>query len=74
VTGPLLHKLSAAAHAKGQTAFTYELLDALEQDRTERVLRELPHRLARLHDDRTLSWLRQSRHAHQDRAMASAAI
>jgi CHAD domain-containing protein len=74
VTRPLLHKLSAAAHAKGQTAFTYELLDALEQDRTERVLRELPHRLARLHDDRTLSWLRQSRHAHQDRALASAAI
>jgi CHAD domain-containing protein len=73
VTRPLLHKLSAAAHAKGQTAFTYELLDALEQDRTERVLRELPHRLARLHDDRTLSWLRQSRHAHQDRALASAA-
>lgn len=74
VTRPLLHKLSAAAHAKGQTAFTYELLDALEQDRTERVLRELPHRLARLHDDRTLSWLRQSRSAHQDRALASAAI
>jgi CHAD domain-containing protein len=74
VTRPLLDKLSRAAHAKGQTAFTYELLDALEQARTERVLRELPHRLARLHDDRTLSWLLTSRHAHQDRALAGATV
>jgi CHAD domain-containing protein len=74
VTRPLLQKLSTAAHAKGQTAFTYELLDALELARTERVLRELPHRLARLHDDRTVSWLLPSRHADQDRALAGAAI
>jgi CHAD domain-containing protein len=74
VTRPLLHKLTTAAHAKGQTAFTYELLDALEQARTERVLRELPHRLARLHDDRTLSWLIPAHHTHRDRALASAAV
>lgn len=27
----MLHRLSAAAHANGHTAFTYTLLDALEQ-------------------------------------------
>jgi CHAD domain-containing protein len=74
VARPLLRKLSATAHANGQTAFTYHLLDALEHARTERVLRELPHRLARLHDDRTLSWLLQSRHTQSDRALAGAAV
>jgi len=74
VTRPLLQKLTEGAHANGHTPFTYQLLDALEQARTERVLRELPHRLARLHDDRTLSWLPQSRHTQADRALVDTAI
>lgn len=57
VTRPMLHRLSADAHANGRAAFTYTLLDALEQARTDRVLLKLPDRVARLHDDRTLSWL-----------------
>jgi CHAD domain-containing protein len=74
VTRPLLHKLTTAAHANGHTPFTYQLLDALEQARTDRVLRELPHRLARLHEHRTLSWLPQPRHTQLDRAPATVAI
>src|SRR5882757_3496740 len=74
VTRPLLQTLTEGAHANGHTPFTYQLLDALEQARTERVLRELPHRLARLHDDRTLSWLPQSRHTQADRALVDTAI
>jgi CHAD domain-containing protein len=59
VTRPMLHRLSVAAHANGHTAFTYTLLGLLEQARINRVLLKLPDRLARLHDDRTLSWLPQ---------------
>jgi len=58
---PVLRQLGAAAHAEGHNGFTYGVLYALEHARMERVLRELPARLARLRDDRTLSWLPQKR-------------
>ena len=74
VTRPLIQKLTAAAQANGHTPFTYQLLDSLEQARIERVLRELPHRLARLHDRRTLAWLPQSRHTQSDWALARTAV
>jgi CHAD domain-containing protein len=54
---PMLQQLGKAAHADGHNAFTYGLLYANEHARTEQVLRELPHRLERLHDEETLSWL-----------------
>jgi CHAD domain-containing protein len=54
---PVLRQLAEAAHADGHNAFTYGLLYAIEHGRMERVLRELPHRLERLHDEETLSWL-----------------
>jgi CHAD domain-containing protein len=54
---PVLRQLGEAAHADGHNAFTYGLLYAIEHARMERVLRELPHRLERLHDEATLAWL-----------------
>jgi CHAD domain-containing protein len=54
---PVVRQLGEAAHADGHNAFTYGLLYACEHARMERVLRELPHRLERLHDEKTLSWL-----------------
>jgi hypothetical protein len=54
---PVVRQLGEAAHADGHNAFTYGLLYACEHARMERVLRELPHRLERLRDDETLSWL-----------------
>jgi CHAD domain-containing protein len=54
-----LRLLAAQAHAKGHSAFTYGLLFALEYQRAEQVTRELPDRLARLRDPRTISWLPQ---------------
>jgi CHAD domain-containing protein len=57
VARPVLRALGQAAHADGHNAFTYGLLYAIEHARMERVLRELPHRLERLRDEETLSWL-----------------
>jgi CHAD domain-containing protein len=54
---PVLRQLANTAHADGHNTFTYGLLYAIEHARMERVLRELPHRLERLHDEATLSWL-----------------
>jgi ABC-type multidrug transport system ATPase subunit/CHAD domain-containing protein len=54
---PVLRQLAEAAHADGHNAFTYGLLYAIEHIRMERVLRDLPHRLERLYDEQTLSWL-----------------
>jgi CHAD domain-containing protein len=54
-----LHRLSAEAHAKGHSAFTYGLLYALEHNRATQVVNELPGRLARFRDPATLSWLFQ---------------
>jgi ABC-type multidrug transport system fused ATPase/permease subunit/CHAD domain-containing protein len=54
---PVLRQLAEAAHADGHNAFTYGLLYAIEHARMEQVLRDLPHRLERLHDEKTLSWL-----------------
>jgi hypothetical protein len=54
---PVLRQLGEAGHEDGQNAFTYGLLYATQHARTERVLRELPHRLERLRDEQTLSWL-----------------
>jgi hypothetical protein len=59
VAHPVLRQLAAAAHDEGHNAFTYGLLYALEHARMERVLSELPNRLQRLRDDRTLAWLKQ---------------
>ena len=50
VARSLLHKLGATAVANGQPVGTYLLVDALEQNRTERVLAVLPDRLSSLHD------------------------
>ena len=57
VARPVLRRLAAAAHEDGHNAFTYGVLHAIEHARMERVLNELPHRLERLRDDRTLAWL-----------------
>jgi CHAD domain-containing protein len=57
VARPVLRQLAAAAHDEGHNAFTYGVLYALEHARMEHVLRELPTRLDRLHDDRTIAWL-----------------
>jgi CHAD domain-containing protein len=57
VARPVLRQLAAAAHDEGHNAFTYGVLYALEHARMEHVLRELPTRLDRLRDDRTLAWL-----------------
>jgi CHAD domain-containing protein len=57
VARPVLRQLGASAYAHGHDSFTYGLLYALEEARTERVLRELPARLAHLHDSRTYTWL-----------------
>jgi CHAD domain-containing protein len=57
VARPVLRQLAAAAHEQGHNAFTYGVLHALEHARMEHVLRELPARLDRLHEDRTLAWL-----------------
>jgi ATP-binding cassette subfamily B protein len=57
---PVLRQLAEAAHADGHNAFTYGLLYAIEHARMEQVLRDLPHRLERLHDEKTLSWLQPS--------------
>jgi CHAD domain-containing protein len=72
-----LRRLATEAHGQGHNAFTYGLLYAIEYRRAERVLRELPNRLAGLHAPRTVSWLparSQSRHepppAHQSNARA----
>jgi CHAD domain-containing protein len=54
---PMLRQLAEAAHADGHNAFTYGLLYAIEHTRMEQVLRDLPHRLERLHHEQTLSWL-----------------
>jgi CHAD domain-containing protein len=61
---PVLHRLGAAARANGRPWATYHLLDALEHARTERILGELPKRLARLHDQRTIAWLPNPPNAH----------
>jgi CHAD domain-containing protein len=52
-----LRRLSAEVHAIGHSAFTYGLLYALEYQRAERVVEELPSRLDRFHDPSTLAWL-----------------
>jgi CHAD domain-containing protein len=54
---PVLQQLAQTAHAAGHNAFSYGLLYASEHLRMEQVLHELPHRLQRLHDEETLSWL-----------------
>jgi CHAD domain-containing protein len=60
VARPALRQLATAAHGQGHNAFTYSVLYATEHARMERVMRELPHRLEHLRDDRTLSWLRHN--------------
>jgi CHAD domain-containing protein len=57
VARPVLRQLAADAHDEGHNAFTYGVLYALEHARMEHVLRELPARLDRLRDDRTIAWL-----------------
>jgi CHAD domain-containing protein len=57
VARPILRQLAAAAHDEGHNAFTYGVLYALEHARMEHVLLELPVRLDRLREDRTLAWL-----------------
>jgi CHAD domain-containing protein len=64
VTLPLVRKLGTTAAANGEPVTTYRLLEALEQARSEQVLRELPQRLERLHD-RAVAWLPESRHPHR---------
>jgi len=59
VARPMLRQLGAAAHEDGHNGFTYGLLYAVERARMEGVLRELPARLERLRDERTLAWLNQ---------------
>jgi CHAD domain-containing protein len=66
VARPVLRQLAAAAHEQGHNAFTYGVLHALEHARMEHVLRELPTRLDRLHEDRTLAWLHEPTPARPD--------
>lgn len=65
VTLPVVHKLGTTAAAKGEPVTTYRLLEALELARIQKVLRELPHRLERLHDRHALAWLPQPRRPHR---------
>ena len=65
VTLPVVHNLATTAAANGEPVTTYRLLETLEQARIEQVLHELPHRLERLHDQRALAWLPESRHPHR---------
>jgi len=57
VARPVLRQLAAAAHEEGHSAFSYGVLYALEHARMKHVLRQLPNRLDRLRDPRTLAWL-----------------
>ncbi len=69
---PVVRNLGTIAAANGEPVTTYRLLDALERARIEQVLRELPHRLARLYDKRALAWLPEARHPHRGRLLAVA--
>jgi CHAD domain-containing protein len=63
VTLLVLRRLANTAAAKGEPVTTYRLLEALERARIEQVLRELPHRLERLHDEQ-VAWLPEFRSMH----------
>jgi CHAD domain-containing protein len=71
VARPVLRQLATAANEQGHNAFTYSVLYASEHARMERVMRELPHRLEHLRDDRTLSWLRPQPGAFENDAERS---
>jgi len=57
IAKPLLQQLAHTAHNNGHNAFTYGLLYAIEHNRMQHVLTQLPTRLQQLRDDKTLAWL-----------------
>jgi CHAD domain-containing protein len=57
IARPVLQQLAATAHHNGHSAFTYGLLYAIEDNRMQNALTQLPNRLQHLHDDKTLAWL-----------------
>jgi len=57
IARPILKQLAATAHNNGHSAFTYGLLYAIEHNRMQHVLTQLPNRLQQLRDDKTNAWL-----------------
>jgi CHAD domain-containing protein len=62
IARPILKQLAATAHNNGHSAFTYGLLYAIEHNRMQHVLTQLPNRLQHLRDDKTLAWLTPTQH------------
>jgi CHAD domain-containing protein len=57
-----LLSLGNDAHSKGHSAFTYGLLYGVEYRRAEQALQDVPDRLAKLHDAKTVAWLPAPQH------------
>jgi CHAD domain-containing protein len=62
IARPILKQLAATAHNNGHSAFTYGLLYAIEHNRMQHVLTQLPNRLQHLRDNKTLAWLTPTQH------------
>jgi len=62
IARPILKQLAATAHHNGHSAFTYGLLYAIEYNRMQHVLTQLPNRLQQLRNPKTLTWLTPTQH------------
>src|SRR5882757_3627502 len=54
---PILKQLAHTAHNNGHNAFTYGLLYAIEHNRMQDALTQLPNHLQQLRNPKTLTWL-----------------
>jgi len=59
---PILKQLAHTAHNNGHNAFTYGLLYAIEHNRMQHALTQLPNHLQQLRNPKTLTWLTPTQH------------